>query len=220
MIKYTEINIENWDRRVYFNYFKDYDYPYVGLTANIDITDIYAFIKHNDYPFFLTMMYVVSKAADSVKEFRYRVLNNKVIEIERGIPSYTILLENKTFAYVNGNTSLKFEEYIKNAKENEEICKQNPSIEDGNDLLAYYFFSSIPWVSFTSLIQPTNRNDGDYNPRLTFGKYFLSEGRMKLPLAVLANHSLIDGYHIGELFAAIDEEMKEVMHLDKKLNSR
>ena len=66
------------------------------------------------------------------------------------------------------------------------------------------FFSTIPWASYTAIVQPVP-TPADSNPRITWGKYFKTEGRLKIPVTVLANHALMDGYHISKFFQELQQ---------------
>jgi len=44
------------------------------------------------------------------------------------------------------------------------------------------FFSTIPWVSFTSFSHPMQLHPADSVPRLAWGKYFKESDILKMPL--------------------------------------
>ena len=39
------IDLETFPRRSHYEFFKSYAYPYMGMTANVDITNLYAAAK-------------------------------------------------------------------------------------------------------------------------------------------------------------------------------
>ena len=104
---------------------------------------------------------------------------------------------------------MPFDEYLPRAAEAWERAKAASSIEDGKDADSLLFFSSIPWLSFTSVIQPTP-SPADSNPRINWGRYFRQDGKVMLPLAVLCNHALVDGLHIAQFYSALDRELAEL----------
>ena len=57
-------------RRDHFAYFSTMAYPYVGLTAQVDISPIVGFRQRTGAPFFLTLLYCVGRAANSVPQLR------------------------------------------------------------------------------------------------------------------------------------------------------
>ena len=115
----------------------------------------------------------------------------------------------ETYCYCTLDCRMPFDEYLPCAAEAWERAKAASSIEDGEDADSLLFFSSIPWMSFTSVIQPTP-SPADSNPRITRGKYFRQDGKVLLPLAVLCNHALVDGLHISRFYSALDRELAEL----------
>ena len=82
----------------------------------------------------------------------------------------------------------------------------NGGIDDGEEALGLLFLSSIPWLHYTAITQPTPV-PADRNPRITWGKYALRDGRLCLPVTLLVNHALADGLHIAHFFEALRAEM-------------
>lgn len=61
--------MKSYKQKKHFEYFKDLAYPYVGVTVNADITELVHFVKENQLPFFLSMCYCVSMAANQIPDF-------------------------------------------------------------------------------------------------------------------------------------------------------
>ena len=68
-------------------------------------------------------------------------------------------------------------------------------LDDGEDALSLIFVSTLPWLYYTDLRQPTPR-PADSNPRVTWGKYRMQNGAATMPVTLLAHHALVDGVHI------------------------
>ena len=77
------------------------------------------------------------------------------------------------------------------------------------EALEKLFVTSLPWLSYTALVQPVP-SPADSNPRITFGKYFPQGGRVLLPVSILCNHALVDGLHIAAFYQNFDEEIKHI----------
>lgn len=204
-MNFRYIDMENWDRKEHFNLFNQFSYPHFNLCANLDITNYYKYIKEHDIPFFISITYLVSKVANSIPEFRQRIREDKVIEHETVSPSFTVMTESRLFSYCPVNYIDDFSIFKARAMESMEKVKKNFSLEDeaGRDDLLY--ITSIPWVSFTSMVHPIQMNPVDSVPRIAWGKYFEENGRMKLPLSIQMHHSLADGLHVGEYYNTLQE---------------
>ncbi|MBW9157798.1 chloramphenicol acetyltransferase [Clostridium tagluense] len=199
------IDIENWERKNHYNYFKQLDYPHFNICGNVDITEFYRFIKEKENPFFISILYVVTKAANSIKEFRYRIREDKIVEHEIVSPSFTVMAPNEVFSFCTVKFIDEFNEFKINTSNEIERTKNNVSIgnEPGRDDLLYT--TSIPWVSFTSITHPIQMKPVESVPIIAWGKYFEENGRIKLPLSVQVHHSLVDGVHVGQYFNKIQE---------------
>jgi len=199
------IDIESWKRKDHYNYFKQLSYPHFSICGNVDITRFYSYIKEMGNPFFISMLYVSTKTANSIKEFRFRIREEKVLEHEVVSPSFTVMGENEMFSFCTVKFIDDFNDFKTNALKKIEKAKNNVSIEDepGRDDLLY--ITSIPWISFTSVTHPIQMNPVDCIPRISWGKYFEENGKIKLPLSVQVHHALVDGIHVGEYFNTIQE---------------
>jgi chloramphenicol O-acetyltransferase type A len=199
------LDIENWERKNHYNYFKSLDYPHFNICANVDITDFMRFIKERGYSFFTACLYVSTKAANDIKEFRYRIREDQVVEHEVVSPSFTIMTSKDMFSFCTVKSTNDFNEFINNTAKQIENARNLVNIADepGKDDLLY--ITSIPWVSFTSVTHPIHMNPVDSIPRISWGKYFEENGRIRLPLSVQVHHALVDGMHVGEYFKKVQE---------------
>lgn len=201
------IDLDTWKRKDHFNYFRQFSYPQFNICANVDITRYYRYLKEKGLPFFVSVVYAASKAANGVKEFRYRIREDKVVEHDIVSPSYTILTEDETFAFCLTGYVEEYSVFKENALRDIERIKNNPSIEDepGRDDVLY--ISSLPWFSFTGVTHPINLDPTESIPRISWGKYFEENGKIQLPVSVQVHHALMDGFHVGQFFIAIQDIM-------------
>ncbi len=208
---YKYLNMETYKRKNHFKYFNSLAYPYVGLTVNVDIADLLKMIKEKKLPLFLSICYCISKAANRVPEFRQRILENQIVEYDYCLTSHTVALSDGTYCYCDLDSNRSFEDYIHYAVNEQEKAKQkNSIIEEADDILGKIFISTIPWVSYTALINPTPI-PADSNPRITWGKYFTQDEKVFLPVSVLCHHALVDGLHISKFYEFLNEEIAEVV---------
>lgn len=202
------LDMEHYSRRSQFDLFRKMAYPYVGLTVNVDITALMKSIKEKGLPFYLTFLYAAARTANSIPQFRQRLHEDRILEYDHCISSYTLALEDENYCYCTADDRFPFEDYLKDAKRRQEEARLEKHISDGEDEDRLFFFSSLPWVSYTSIIQPVPM-PADSNPRITWGKYFKSEDGVKIPVSVLVNHALMDGYHISKFFSGLQEKCSE-----------
>lgn len=209
-MNYRQIDMDTYKRRSHFEYFNTLAYPYVGITVNVDITELLAVIKEKKLPFFLTVCYCVSRAANLVPEFRQRIMDGRIVEFDSCKTSHTVALEDETYCYCTLDSGMPFEEYLPYAVQAQEAAKEQKRVEDEADEVdGMIFISTLPWLTYVSFIQPTPI-PADSNPRITWGKYFWQDGRALMPVSVLCHHALVDGLHISRFYEHLNEQMREV----------
>ena len=67
------IDMATYPRRDHFEHFYGMAYPYVGVTVEVDVTDLLALCREKGYSFYLMVLHAVALAADEVDEFRRRI---------------------------------------------------------------------------------------------------------------------------------------------------
>lgn len=199
------IDTENWKRKDHYNYFKQLDYPHFNICGNLDITNFYKYIKENELPFFISFLYAAVKTANNIEEFKLRIREDMVIEHDTVSPSFTVMTEDEVFSFCTSDFKAEFKDFKTGTLKEIEKVKNNVNIDDepGRDDLLY--ITSIPWVSFTNITHPINMNPVDSIPRISWGKYFTENNKIKIPLSVQVHHALVDGVHVGQYFNLLQE---------------
>ena len=91
------IDLENHPRRSHFEYFGSLAYPYMGLTANVDVTNLIRFAREKGGSTFHAVLWAAAKAANAVPELRQRIVDGKIWEYDHCNVGYTVALEDRTF---------------------------------------------------------------------------------------------------------------------------
>lgn len=207
MMKHRVIPLEDFPRRKHFAFFSAMQNPYVGVTMEVDITDFLSACHERSVPFFLSFVYCVGRAANAVPQLRQRIWNGCIIEFEQCDASHTVLCPDETYGYCRLDCMRPFEDYLPEAISLHRQAKENPCMEDGEDGINLLFLSSIPWLHYAALTQPLP-SPADSNPRITWGQYVEQNGRVTLPVTLLANHALVDGLHLAAFYRSLDRELK------------
>ena len=202
------IDMSREARQAQFEYFRTLPNPHASVTVNCDITHLRQSCKERGYPFFLSLLYCAVNAANSVPQLRRRLVDGKLVEYETCFSSHTVALEDDSYCYCEIDCAKPFAEYLPYAVSKVEQAKNAKLLSDQVETARLFFVSSLPWVSFTSLHQPTAGPE-DSNPRITFGKYFEQGGRWLIPIDLCVHHALADGIHIARFFGAFDRLQSE-----------
>lgn len=210
-MQFRKIDMSAYDRREQFDYFRTMAQPYAGVTAEVDITDLRAKQQREGWPFFLTMLYLAGTAANRVPQLRQRIRGEEIMEYTVCPTSHTVAKTDGNYCYCRLEGGKPFRDFLPVAVEAHNRAKEQGTLrEDQAELEPLLFVSSLPWLSYTALIQPTP-SPADSNPRITFGAYHWSGQRLMLPVSLLVNHALADGRHIAAFYQALEAVMAELV---------
>ena len=199
------IDLENFPRRSHYEFFKSYAYPYMGITANVDVTGLYDSAKAMGGSPFLAFLWAAATAANSVPEMRQRIIGDRIAQFDHCDTAHTVALPDGTFVNCRTDCRRSFDEFQTYGKQRQEEAKSRHGfVQPGEDETSLIFVSSTPWITFTQVIQPTPI-PADSNVRIVFGKFFDQNGRKMLPVNIQCNHALVDGLHVGRFFQKFQE---------------
>jgi len=201
------IDLAKWPRRKHFEYFDQASDPYIEMTAQLDITPFPGYVKEHGYKFFPALLYGLLKGVNETGEFKYRVLDEGVVKYDRIGASITVPIEGDLFAFCQVEYKENFQEFLQEVAAKQEEAKRQTELV-GNERFDVVWVSCAPWGAFTSVRVPTADRRMRSIPVITVGKYYASEGKTLLPVALKVTHALIDGFHIGKLFTHFENSFK------------
>ena len=72
------VDIDNWNRRENYLFFRDFANPYYSVTSQVDVTEAYIRAKALGIKFSHYAMYASLRAVNSIEALRYRQVDGKV----------------------------------------------------------------------------------------------------------------------------------------------
>ena len=208
------IDLENWKRKEHYEFFHRMDYPQFNICMNLDVSNFVKFTKQKGLSFYYSMIYASTTVINQVENFKYRIRDDKVVLHDTIHPSFTDMNKDEKddlFKLITVELSNDIYEFEKIAKEESENQYDYFGLDKliGRDDLIY--ITCIPCISFTHISHTISLNKNDSVPRISWGKYYKQGEKTLLPFSVQANHSFIDGYHVGcyiERLQKFIDEMK------------
>ncbi|WP_395046258.1 CatA-like O-acetyltransferase [Flavobacterium sp.] len=202
-----KLNLNTWNRKEHFLFFKQMEEPFFGITTTIDCTNAYDKSKELDISFFTFYLHKTLLAVNAIENFRYRIINDEIYIFDTIDASATIMREDKTFGF-------SLMEYSNNINDFAEITKTEIArIQNTTGLITRDFeenlihFSALPWLNFTSFSHARSFTFPDSCPKISFGKMMIENGKKTMSMSVHVHHGLMDGYHVGQFVNLFQELM-------------
>ena len=191
------LDLENWARKEHFNFFRQFEEPFFGVTVQIDCTNAYHKAKELSVSFFLYYLHCSLAAANEIEPFRYQISGDIVWKYDAVHASPTINRPDGTFGFGYLEFHPSFKEFnskalieIKKVQESKSLFP--PVISDN-----IIHYSSIPWIDFSAISHARSFSYKDSCPKISFGKMSTKNGIRTMPVSIHVHHALMDGYHVG-----------------------
>lgn len=207
MNAYRMIDESTWPRREHCAIFRNYVEPSYCITVELDVTNFLEIVRSEGYSFTMSMIWLVSRCANDIEEFRYRFMCEKVVLFDRIDTSFAYMdRDTELFKMVNVPFRDSMREYVqeasRTAREQREYFVSAPGID-------VFQFAPIPWLSYTHISHTNPGFGNNVTPMFDWGRYHERDGRVVMPFSVQAHHSFVDGIHIGRLVEAVQNYMDE-----------
>lgn len=214
------IDIDTWERRDNYGFFRGFVNSWYSVTTEIDCTEARSAAKTAGRSFFLYYLYAVLRAANEVKELRYRTdKNGQVVFHDRVDIISPIAVPGKTFYTVRIPYHEDFERYYTEAhhlitnipEDGDPYGAEKILMQQGDYDIVH--LSAVPKMYFTSTTYTlAESGNGCSYPLMTAGKAVSREGRLVFPLSIYVNHAFVDGSHLATFFEKIEEHLKRISH--------
>jgi chloramphenicol O-acetyltransferase type A len=192
-----KINLETWERRASFQFFKSLTEPYHGVCLRVDCTETYRYAKQHQLSVFLSLLHRSLIAAHQVENFRTRIVDGDVWHYEVINGGSAVGRANGTIGLGHYQFRPQIDEFVRDASIELDRVRQRDDIEryPEANLIRY---SVLPWFDFTSISHARDFAHEDSAPRITFGKITEATGRRTMPVSIHVHHALADGLHVAQ----------------------
>jgi len=200
-----KIDVDKWERREIYRFFKDYDEPYYGITMDLECTAAYEFSKSKKFSFFLYYLHLVLKAVNLTEAFKYRIEGDELYLYDVINGSATIDRDDGTFGFSYIPYFEDLDLFLERATEEMIEVRMSDQLirsEIGENII---HFSSVPWIRFTHVSHPRHYARRDSIPKVTVGKYDMRGKKRMMPVSVHVHHAVADGLHVGRFFETLQE---------------
>ena len=202
-----KLNLDTWNRKEHYLFFKQMEEPFFGVTTTIDCTKAYEKAKALGISFFTYYLHKTLVAVNQTEAFRYRIIEDEIYIYDQIDASATILRADDTFGF-------SLIEYSEDLTTFAEITqKEIARIQTSTGLFTREFadnlihFSALPWIDFSSFTHARSFTWPDSCPKISFGKMMESNGKKTMAMSIHVHHGLMDGIHLGAFLKLFEELM-------------
>lgn len=203
----TEISLENWKRKEYYDFFSNYDNPFFSIVSEIDCTSDFEMSKKESVKFSSIYLYKIIKAINQVDEFKYRNEGNRIVKFDKIHVAATVGRKDESFGFSFIEYSDNFidfnKSYISILENIENTSGLN--LDENSSRLDVIHFSVLPWINFKSVSHPRNFGTNDSIPKIAIGKINKKDNSYFIPIGLDVHHGFADGYHVGKFLDLLQQ---------------
>lgn len=207
MEKFRRIEIETWERRELFRFYRGFANSNYNVSVSADVSPLYHFAKKNGYSFFLLTLFAITRALNDVPEMRQRFLDDEAIaEYEFVHPSCPLSREGSDlFVQVLLPYKPTFREFRENAQPIIDAVRSGKLAEgDFRERPNLFCASCVPWFESLGVAAA----DYSFNQAEQIITWFKMSEDGKMTISGRFNHSFTDGIHLGRFFNGIRENFR------------
>ena len=205
-----EIDVNNWNRKMNYEFFKTFSNSTYSMNVRMDVTKIVKYSKENDRSFFINMLYIVLKGLNNTSEMRMRLVNDKPTIYDDINPAFNVMTEDNSYVNVRFRNIKYYNEFYSVAHKYIENAKKGIDVDQSNynpkDCYNEYYITCVPWVDIKSVTHPIPDDKASQCiPRICWGKYINEGDKYYLTLNITVSHIFVDGHPLSKVFNTIQE---------------
>lgn len=204
-----QIDLNNWNRKQLFEHFKTFKDPYFGVTVPLNVTKAYKFSKENNISFFSKYLHACMKAINAIDNFKYRIINDTVVEYDVIHASATIMRDDKSFGFSFIDYNERLELFSQNIEAEKKRIKNSTDLFPPKNELNCIHCSAMPWINFNGHKEPVSGNLESV-PKIAFSKVIKENNELVMNVSINVNHGLVDGYHVGIFIENFQHNLNEL----------
>lgn len=198
---YKQLDIDSWVRKDHFNFYKNFDDPFYGVTANVDVTIAKNFCRENNVSFFSWYLHKCLCAVNEVESLKYRMTKSQEVFVHNSVgASATINRPDGTFGFSYIEFDESFTAFNKNTQNEVNRVQNSTGLVPTNGNVSTVHFSALPWIHFTSLSHAMHSEFKDSIPKISVGKVLQQNDQLVMPVSIHVHHALVDGSNLGKFY--------------------
>ncbi|MCL2018565.1 MAG: CatA-like O-acetyltransferase [Oscillospiraceae bacterium] len=209
-MNYKKVSLENWKRGEIFKHFIENLRCVINITADINVSSLRGFCKSENYRFYPTFIYIVTKVINSRDEFKMGYdEDGDLILWDEVFPLYTVFnSESEMLTRLVTAYSSDFQTFYGQIIDDMEKQKSNCDIQFPQKERNVFDVSCLPWLHYKSCDLHVFDSGTYLAPFVSWGKYEKQNGEYKMPLTMQIHHAVADGFHISRFFEDVQFQIE------------
>jgi chloramphenicol O-acetyltransferase type A len=198
----SKFDLQIWNRKEHYLFFKEFSEPFWGLTFELDVSKLYQRAKTENVSYFTLSLHRIMLAINKTDAFKLRIENDELFLYNTIHVSATIGRADHSFGFSFIEFNDDFAHFQANATKEFERIFQTPGLAmtQNTERVDTIHFSAIPWIPITALSHARHFEMADSVPKISTGKIISDNSKLKQSISVHSHHALADGYDAGLLY--------------------
>ncbi len=203
-------------REQHIDFFRHLDWPYVGLCAEVDVSQFLQNCHTSEISSYLGLVHIIMGICHDTPWLRCRIKGSEIISHTHLHAGITIkgMDQQVRFLWLPWQSDrhaffLQARRAIEETKTSTTLFNGGMTEQNQDDVV---YLSCLPWLRFTSICQPVPIKQPDSIPRIVWGKYTHSGDTITMPLAIQTHHALADGFHLCEFYRVVQNRIDGSHH--------
>lgn len=201
--------MSSYNRVEHYNYYMEHDCA-LAMTINVDVTKLVRFIKKNNLHTYPILLWVISRAVNSIPECRFTIDSKGQPAIYNQVnPAYVAWnKDTNTFYCVSTPYSEDLISFYMNCRKDIETNKNKSMFPQGVTPPNVFSITVSSEIIFTGMSIHVRRQP--LTPMFAVGKIYRKGFRRFAPICIQVNHAACDMHHIYMIIEEIYKAMKEL----------
>ncbi len=202
------IDLENWPRAQHFHLYQTIASPYVGICAEVEITELLAYCRQHQLSSYRAIIYAFVLCTEQLPWLRQRIRGQQVVEHAQVQIGITGLHADQQVRFGRIEPALNWPQFdaqaqrtIANLYHTSELFEGAAAAIDDNVI----YLSCLPWLRFSQCSHPVPMAPSCSIPRIAWGKYHQEGAQTRMPVSIQAHHGLADGWHVAQCYHLLEQ---------------
>ncbi|MGQ3050756.1 MAG: CatA-like O-acetyltransferase [Roseateles sp.] len=209
-----DIPLESWPRRAAFEHFRRMAQPAFCVTVPVDVSGLRERAARHGATPWLAYHHAALEAANGIDAMHQTLTADGVREFAVIHASTTVLRDDGSFGFLTLPREPSLAAFAARAKPGIARVRQASgdlfAVDEPGEVReqTLVHMTALPWLAFTAFTHA--RGQGDDRPKVAFGRFTETAGRLLMPVAVDVHHALCDGVHVGRFFERLQANLDAI----------